>query len=514
MKEESKENIFFFKSTPWLVWVIFLLLLAGAIAVRLIDVTDLPLDFNPTRQLHSFIMARGYFYQMDTPATRALPPHIRQFGISSGEAEPVIEPPMFEYLTAVIYAILGKENILVPRLLSILFWVIGALPLFLIAKRMMAPSAAMAATAIYLYLPFGVIASRAFQPDPLMVTAILWALYCQLRWHEQDNWKTTLAAGLTTGFAVLVKAPAVFFVGLPLAALVLSKGLKSALTNKRVYVLAVLSLLPAVLYNWLSATSGGNADSIFGGRFFPALYTRPTWYADWLAMIKHAVGNHFLIAGLLGALLVKNKSLRWFLLSMWLGYVLYGFVFAYHIYTHDYYQLPLIPLVALGVGVVISLLFQQVESMKPGQFTKVMILLLLIASVGLSVRTSRGLLVRSDYRHEAAYWRELGSKFDDDTRVIALTHDYGYRLGFWGFHRPSLWPSQGDLAANTLMGIDYPAFTEWFDAQTSGQDYFLVTLLNDFASQSALYEHLFAHYPYESGDGYYLFNLNNQLPSP
>jgi len=514
MKKASDNTIFFFKSSPWLAWAIFLILVAGAIAVRMIDVSDLPLDYNPTRQLHSFIMARGYFYQMDTPATRELPPHIRQFGITSGEAEPVIEPPLFEYLSAVIYAILGGENILVPRYLSILFWVVGALPLFLIAKRMMNTSAALAAAAVYLYLPFGVIASRAFQPDPLMVTAILWALYCQLRWHEQDNWKTALAAGLTTGFAVLVKAPAVFFVGLPLAALVLSKGLKPALTNKRVYVMALLALLPAVLYNWLSATSGGNADSIFGGRFFPALYSRPAWYADWLAMIKYAVGNHFLIAGLLGALLVKKKAFRWFLLSMWLGYVLYGFIFAYHIYTHDYYQLPLIPVVALGVGVVFSLLYRQIAAMKPNFFIKMAIILLLIASVALSVRTSRGLLVRADYRHEEAYWRDMGSKFDQNTRVIALTHDYGYRLGFWGFHRPSLWPSQGDLTANTLMGIEYPDFADWFDAQTKGQDYFLVTLLNDFASQPALYDHLFAHYPYESGDGYYLFDLNNPLQSP
>ena len=34
-----------------------------ALAIRLYDLTDLPLDFHPTRQLVSIIKARGIYYQ-------------------------------------------------------------------------------------------------------------------------------------------------------------------------------------------------------------------------------------------------------------------------------------------------------------------------------------------------------------------------------------------------------------------------------------------------------------------
>ena len=38
------------------------ILFGAALAIRLYDLTDLPLDFHPTRQLVSFIKARGYYY--------------------------------------------------------------------------------------------------------------------------------------------------------------------------------------------------------------------------------------------------------------------------------------------------------------------------------------------------------------------------------------------------------------------------------------------------------------------
>jgi hypothetical protein len=47
--------------------------------------------------------------------------------------------------------------------------------------------------------------------------------------------------------------------------------------------------------------------------------------------------------------------------------------------------------------------------------------------------------------------------------------------------------------------------------RTEGKDYFLVTLLGELAGQPALSDYLFAHYPYQQGDGYYLFDLRNPL---
>ena len=50
------------------------------------------------------------------------------------EAEP-IELPILPYATAIIYRLVGGEHLWIPRLLSSLFWIVGALLLYLLTTR-------------------------------------------------------------------------------------------------------------------------------------------------------------------------------------------------------------------------------------------------------------------------------------------------------------------------------------------------------------------------------------------
>ncbi len=509
--ENNTETVLFFRNTKKATPIILVIFLLLGIAIRLIDFTDLPLDFSTTRQFHSLIMARGLYYQMDTPETLAMPQDLRQFGITSGKSEPVIEPPILENLVAFTYRLLGQENILVPRVYSILFWVIGGIPLFLLARRMMSANGAFAALAFYLFIPFGVFTSRSFQPDPMMIMCILWALYFQIAWAQSDTLKNSILAGLFTGIAVLVKAPMVFFVGIPFAGLVLQKGFKKWFKNPRIYLMIALAILPALIYNLLSATVGGNAGSIFGARFFPQLFVDVRWYLDWLLMIKSVAGQFPLIIGLLALFLIRKKDHRVFYACLWLGYVLYGYTFAYHIYTHNYYQLPLLPILALGTGFFFSIIFQKLEEYNSRWFARSLTMFVLIFALALTVQHTRGILVSSDYRHEAQYWVDLGQKIGNNASVIALTHDYGYRLSYWGYVSADLWPTAADRTVKVLEGATDPAFRQLFKELTLGKTTFLVTLQGEFNNQPDLKEYLFSTYPYQEGDGYYLFDLNTPL---
>ncbi len=511
MTEEKTGTALFLRPTKTVVMILLVLFLLAGVGVRLIDLTDLPLDFAATRQLHSLIMARGYYYQMDTPQTEALPNYIRRFGINTGKAEPVIEPPIVEKLAALTYSVIGKEDILVPRLYSILFWVIGGIPLFLLARKFIPVTGAFAALALYLFNPVGAIASRSFQPDPLMVMCILWALYFQVRWAYNTSLKNAIFAGVFTGLAFFVKAPAVFFVGFTMVGLVLGNGIKRSLKDWHVYLMAALSLLPAILFNVISATVGGNAGAIFGARWFPNLFTDPKWYLSWLLLGRTVAGTFPLVLALLGAFFIREKKARVFYACMWVGYLLYGFMFAYHIYTHNYYHLPLIPIVALGFGFTFSALFEKLEESARTWLPRVLVILVLLFGLALSVQRIRGELVGSDYRPEAAYWKGISETIGDKSSVIALTHDYGYRLVYWGFLSPQIWPTSGDLTVKELIGSTDPEFEELFKLRTKGMDYFLVTLLSDFKSQKKLSEYLYATYPYTQGDGYLLFDLAHPI---
>ena len=54
----------FWGRNRWGYWCILLVLFLAGLGIRLYDLTDLPLDFHPTRQLRSAIIARGIYYEM------------------------------------------------------------------------------------------------------------------------------------------------------------------------------------------------------------------------------------------------------------------------------------------------------------------------------------------------------------------------------------------------------------------------------------------------------------------
>ena len=70
MTETSQPSFF---GKPWLVSLIVLSIFLLGFGIRMLDLTDLPLDFNPTRQLLSAIKARGMYYQIagDVPECAA-----------------------------------------------------------------------------------------------------------------------------------------------------------------------------------------------------------------------------------------------------------------------------------------------------------------------------------------------------------------------------------------------------------------------------------------------------------
>src|SRR3990172_9206101 len=180
MNQQSPQTTSFFASRAAWITALLVILLLG-LAIRLYDLTDLPLDYHPTRQLLSALKARGMYYQ----TLRGVSMELRDIAIQQWKTRASVEPAFIERLVALTYRWTGEE-LWVPRLYSSMFWMTGAVFLFLLAREITSVDGALASTAIYLFLPYGIIASRSFQPDPLMVMSIIifwWAVY---------NWSLTL----------------------------------------------------------------------------------------------------------------------------------------------------------------------------------------------------------------------------------------------------------------------------------------------------------------------------------
>jgi 4-amino-4-deoxy-L-arabinose transferase-like glycosyltransferase len=169
-----------------------LLFLAG-LGIRLYDLRDLPLDFHPTRQLFTAIIARSYYYR-DTPST---PTWERERAAAQLAAEET-EPPSIDWLAAQTYRLIGHVDLFYPRLYSALFWLLAGLPLFWIARELSNTDGGLLALGVYLLAPYGVIASRSFQPDPLMTGLTIAAWWCMLRWLRAREAASSQTVGLGT----------------------------------------------------------------------------------------------------------------------------------------------------------------------------------------------------------------------------------------------------------------------------------------------------------------------------
>ncbi|HEX2997004.1 MAG TPA: glycosyltransferase family 39 protein [Anaerolineales bacterium] len=492
------------------------LLFGAALAIRLYDLTDLPLDFHPTRQLVSIIKARGLYYQ-----TRPAGILARQLesGIRFGRLKADVEPVVFENVVAFTYRFTG-EQLWVPRVYASLFWLIGGIFLFLLAREFVSFEGALVSTTYYLIFPYAIIGSRSFQPDPLMVMLLLAFWWSFARYltpgpspaRRGESWLNAILAGLVGGFAIFIKFSAAFFViGGALGLALSSFTLRDLLRKVQVWVLALIGALPAAAYLIYGIFIRGDLASQFNGRFVPALLLNPFNYLQWEVKADMAAGGIFIMLGLLGLFLVKDRRMRIFLYGTWGAYILYGLFFDYHIATHDYYHLPFIPIVGLSLAPLGEWFFVHLTEATLGRWKRIVACIILIYGLFAVLWNARNQMKAVDYRPEAAMWAEIGGQFSSGASVVALTQDYGSRLEYWGGRRFQTWPYLGDAGYANLRGAD-ASFDAFFDKHAAKKDYFLVTDLEEFDRQSQLKERLLSSYPvYREGNGYLIFDLKPPL---
>src|SRR3990170_4564983 len=74
------------------------LLLLG-LGLRMIDLTDPPLDFHPTRQFRAAVVARSIYYQLSPSSD----PYIQQQAVAMRNSVSELEPSILESIVAVAY---------------------------------------------------------------------------------------------------------------------------------------------------------------------------------------------------------------------------------------------------------------------------------------------------------------------------------------------------------------------------------------------------------------------------
>ncbi len=499
-------------SRPLVIRALLVLLLALGGLLRLIDLTDPPFDFHPTRQLRNSIIARGIYYDL-LPAERA-DPVTRSLAASIALAPARYEPPVSESLVAVTYLAVGGESIAIPRIYGTVFWLLAGLCLYDLARRITgSPIAGLLSLAYFLILPFAVQASRSFQPDPLMTSFAFIGIYFLYRWSESPtlnsqlptlpsrSWKYALLASALIGFATFIKIFIGFLIGGAAVALVLFTLKGRFWRSPQVWVMAAIMILPAVLFYFLGARGNSTEYITNWSLDMLKLITSTDFYTKWLAFIGSLFGQTFILLSLAGSLLAAPRG-RALLIGLWAGYLLYGLSVPFQMYTHSYYHIQLTPIIALGLAPIAGAIIDRASEEK--RIWQIGLTVFIVAIIGYQSWVARSVLMAENFRAEPAYWQSVGEAIPVNAKVIALTQDFGYRLMYYGWRHVDLWPLASGLAE--VRGNQINA-EKTFAEKAVGKDYFLVTAFNQLDKQLDLKKILDGYPIAAQGDGFVLYKL-------
>jgi hypothetical protein len=519
MREYAGSRSFFGRSRLILGLSLAVIFVLG-LGIRLYDLTDPPMDFHPTRQIRGLVIARGMYYKMMPSAD----PAKRDKAIAYWGSMVDREPQILERVVALTYLVIGQEQVWIARIYTSLAWIIGGFFLFILARRMVSTDGAVVATAFYLFLPFGIIASRSFQPDPVMVMLFLIAAYALHCWSDGSSrdtiratraqtWKWAVLTGVLAGIAVLYKIVIAFLVvGMVVGVVLHLKGVKRSLRDAQVWTMGLLMIVPATLY-YLIGIQNTSANFLEGSTLsLVQLILSPSYYMRWAIFLHGMFGLTIILVSLAGMLISKplNRSM---LLGLWVGYGIYGISFPHHITTHEYYHLQLIPIVALSLAPIADFILSNIADL--GRWWKFMALGVMVIGAAYPLLITRSVLAGQDFRAEARYWQEVGEAIPDNGKTIALTQNYGHYLMYYGWEKVKLWPTTGEIKLAQTRGKSIEDFRGEFKDRTEGMDFFLVTTTAQLNAQPQLKEILYSDYPIlAEGNGYLLFDLDHPLATP
>jgi hypothetical protein len=476
--------------------LVLLLLLGLGAYVRLHGLSDTTVSFNNTRQMHCAIITRALHLEWTQPVSDPRRIVAEQQRQRRGQ----LEPPIIEHLAAIGFSLSGGEHFWIVRLLGSAFWLAGTVFLYSLGRSLLSPVAGLIAAAYFALVPFGVVASQSFQPDPLMMMLMLASFACIARNDRAPKLSAALLAGVVSGVAVLVKpvcGPVI--VALYAALTFRRRGFVRALLSIETWLVASLLLIPTAVYYLGEIASGGRRSAQAAGTFMPDYWRRPDFWPNWRTLATAVCGGPYVVsAALLGLVLAPAGRARVALWALLAGYIAFGFAFPYHIATHDYYQLQLLPI----VGVALGALFQRAYSAVPRLGKHAVMLGFSACAIAMLVLTVRDVQAHvwprthvqpSRDRHYVA----IGELVNHSTRVIFLDpNKYGSELEYEGELSGWRWPTRGDLRRARRKGAPE---LDWYgllqERMSQGAEFLVSRPTDELLQQRKLLGYIESHHP-------------------
>jgi len=345
----------------WRQTLITLFLFFLTFTLRLYKIDNPIADWHSWRQADTAAVTRNFIKKGLTPFYPKFDSYfsLNENGLPNPHRYFFAEFPLYNLLTYPFYKAFGINEIY-TRLVSIFFASLTTVFLYLLVKSLASERIGFLSGLFFAILPFNIYYGRVVMPDPTFIFFSVLGLYLIYLWSKKNSTLLAILAGLACALAMLVKPYAIFLV-LPAAYLLFSQartvlaggsragsvlGLRQGRTLLKICIFLIISLLPLALWRWhinqhpegMFGTSWlfNQGNIRFKGAFFRWLVF------ERMNRLIFATGGFVLF--FIGLISKRSKKEGWFF-YLWLASVFsYMAIFAKGNVTHDYYQLPLVPI--------------------------------------------------------------------------------------------------------------------------------------------------------------------------
>ena len=438
------------------------IILLGACIVRLYRFDNPIADWHSWRQADTSAVSRNFVKN----GFDILHPHFDDLSnVASGKDNPhgyrFVEFPLYNLAQAGMFVFFGIFTIeewgrivtIISSLLTIIF-------LYKIVSKYSTKNAGLLTAFFYAFLPFNIYYGRVILPDPSMIMAILGGFYFFDRWIEKTQKEIKLNQDfflsiLFTTSALLLKPYALFFT-LPFFYISYVRFGFSGLKKWRLWLYAISALIPLLWWrNWMQQYPEGIPVSNWlfneGNVRIKRSFYYWIFYERLTKLILGTIGLPLLLFSVgytIRACIKKYKAYRIFLFFL-LSSLLYTIVMAKGNLQHDYYQILIMPTLAMFLGIGVA----QIINIKK---FRVVILATLIFLI-LAMFSSSWSLVRDYFNINNHAMITAGKAADKllpkDAKVIAL---YNGDTSFLYQTNRQGWTSlQKSLPEMVTMGAQY-----------------------------------------------------------
>jgi hypothetical protein len=295
------------------------------------------------------------------------------------------EFPLLPAIVATFYQAFGVHEHY-GRIVVAVFSTAMVAATFALAAELLGTSAGLGAALLVAVSPAAVFFGRTFMPDSVMLFFWVSGVFAFVRALRTGSRGWLVAGAVLATFACLVKIPAVMLFA-PVAGAAWHYRRWGALRDRALLVAVAVPLLVTAAWYWHAYELFRQTGLTFGILIHPAktyppdISPGPWHYAFskystfemlgrsdfYLAMLQRLNFFHLLPWGLAGALAgaaIWKRSDARLVADMWLLAVLaFVAVMGEANISHEYYQLPMVPLAALYFGACVAPLFDRVSSL-------------------------------------------------------------------------------------------------------------------------------------------------------